>query len=58
MKQAQASVPRVRASESDVASSLGDGSRRFIEAQKAALKGTSYDPDVLAGKMKAQEENP
>lgn len=58
LKQAQASVPRVRASESDVASSLGDGSRRFIEAQKAALKGTPYDPDVLAGKMKAQEENP
>ena len=30
----------------------------FIEAQKAALKGTPYDPDVLAEKMKAPEENP
>lgn len=58
LKHAQTSVPRVRASESDVASSLGDGSRRFIEAQKAALKGTPYDPDVLAEKMKAPEENP
>lgn len=58
LKQAQTSVPRVRASESDVASSLGDGSRHFIEAQKAALKGTPYDPDVLAEKMKAPEENP
>ena len=57
LKHAQTSVPRVRASESDVASSLGDG-RRFIEAQKAALKGTPYDPDVLAEKMKAPEENP
>lgn len=26
--------------------------------QKAALKGTPYDPDVLAEKMKAPEENP
>lgn len=58
LKHAQTSVPRVRASESDVASSLGDGSRRFIEALKAALKGTPYDPDVLAEKMKAPEENP
>lgn len=58
LKHAQTSVPRVRASESDVASSLGDGSRRFIEAQKAALKGTPYDPDVLTEKMKAPEENP
>ena len=58
LKHAQTSVPRVRASESDVASSLGDGSRRFIEAQKAALKGTPYDPDVLAEKMKAPKENP
>ena len=32
--------------------------RRFIEAQKAALKGTPYDPDVLTEKMKAPEENP
>ena len=36
--------------QSYVASSLGDGGCCFIEAQKAALKGTPDDPDVLAGK--------
>lgn len=35
---------------------IGEGSRNFIEAQKAALKGTPYDPDVIAGRMLPSEE--
>lgn len=35
---------------------FGEGSRRFIEAQKAALKGTPYDPEPLAGEAMAERE--
>ncbi len=37
-------------------SPFGEGSRRFIEAQKAALKGTPYDPEPLAGETMAERE--
>lgn len=37
-------------------SPFGEGSRRYIEAQKAALKGTPYDPEPIAGEAMAQRE--